>query len=171
MCRAGPARSALPSQRGAPRLARPFLIAAAVGPEAGVGQTAQMADRAVLVHPPPSLTAASRGKAADASERAHVAIHKVLDRRAEVIFRPAARLALVPVEFLYRHREHQALIAEPGNAPTTDLGDRPAPSDETTSKLPGRQLFERKVDKRLVAAHGELLEMGRRHPYGGLGQP
>jgi hypothetical protein len=55
----------------------------------------------------------------------------------------------VSIDFLYRHRELRARIAELRAAPATDLTDRPATSDGTVThalKLQVRQLRGEKAD-------------------------
>lgn len=119
------------------------------------------------------LRQAAQTKHAAATERAEVALRKLIKSGAPINFRAVAAAAGLSVDFLYRHPELRQRIerlrARQTSAPAPAAATpKPGPDDRVVVALTARLREARseisELKAQLAAAHGELLALRRQLP-------
>jgi len=126
---------------------------------------------------PANLRAAARRKSQETQQRAECALRDMVKHGQRITFRGVARAAHCSEDFLYSHPDLRSRI-EQLRGQQHAVARRPAvaPGEDSTSNVV-RTLTAQLTDLRhrhhgevaelreaLAAAHGELLELRRRHP-------
>jgi Family of unknown function (DUF6262) len=127
---------------------------------------------------PDNLRAAARRKHHDAVARAERAVHALVRDGKPVNFRAVARLADCSPDFLYRTPALRARIeqlrCQPRRATASEIRTPPTESPSMVIRELAAQLTDVKrrhhhevaeLETALAAAHGELLELRRRHAH------